>query len=293
MSTVRSLKVKRKASDKTPNYPINVEEFGSAIELANSNKTRKFRGGDWDNMQEIHLNKNWHYVSSYSEALGYMRDGYQANVDKIKKSMKIEKSGYIEKRFAFYNNIHGFAPVVPLAMMGVPNNMIDAKMKPIKAKVLSVYYDMTDSAMVEPEDILHAGEKFLGILMKLERAGYRFNLYGVQSYSGDCGSERGADILCVKVKSANQPLDLKRTSFPLMHPAFFRVIGFDWYSKFEKATYRSGYGRAIKHTFGDRDTERVFKEIFGDNAVFITGAQIRENSDEYVEEVLTNGRKKN
>lgn len=88
-----------------------------------------------------------------------------------------------------------------------------------------------------------------------------------------------------------QPVDLKRISFPLTHTGFFRVIGFDWYSKTPKGKYRYFYGHAI----GCEDSVKsklpaMFKEMFGSNAVFVSGAELLQKGDkgeEYLKEVFT------
>ena len=100
---------------------------------------------------------------------------------------------------------------------------------------------MTASYSTKSESIINAGVKLLSAIVELEQQGYRFNLYAVQNYY----SYGKGYILKVKVKDAMQPLDLKRVSFPLTHTGFFRVIGFDWYSKCPEAKYISGYGHSL------------------------------------------------
>ena len=103
------------------------------------------------------------------------------------------------KRISFFNDVVGYAPIVPLALQGVPAAMQNAYMKPIKAKVLNVYYDMTASCGTKSEDIIEAGQKLLAAIMELEMQGYKFNLYAIQSYAGS----RDVDILCTKIKNSN------------------------------------------------------------------------------------------
>jgi hypothetical protein len=82
-------------------------------------------------------------------------------------------------------------------------------------------------------------------------------------------------------------MDLKRMSFPLTHPAFFRVIGFDWQGKSPAAKYR-GYGRGqpLKYSI-TKDQEKDFtKQVFGDNAVYIAGSRIIDQDEKYIKEAL-------
>ena len=279
MSTITEKNVKLG----TRNIRFNVETYPSAQEVARDCETRKITNPSFQDMKKAD-DWSWRGCKSYDEALSFLRNGYQPTVDKMKQGLKISKQGN-GKRISFANNIVGFAPVVPLAMMGVPQSMIDMRMKKIKCKVLDVYYDITSSCGTDSKKIISNGEKVLGAIMELERAGYRFNLYAMQTYYGNAS----ADALVVKVKSAGQPLDLKRISFPLTHTAFFRCIGFDWYSKTPKGTYRVGYGSALAYEFNEDQMKEMGKQLFGDNAIYLSGPSIAKQDQEYLQAVFTNG----
>lgn len=262
------------------NYPINVEFFNSAFEVYESCRHRRITDNEFNDMTTHDIGDGWEGVKSYDEALKYLRNGYQPTVDKLKTGFKVKDPG--QKRISFANNIVGGSPIVPLAMKGLPNCMVDTKMKRIKCKVIDIYYDITCNCGTSPETIIENGQALLEMMLGLEYAGYRFNLYAIQSYT----DSKNADMLAVKIKSSNQPLDLKRISFPLTHPAFFRVIGFDWYSKFPKGTYRFGYGHGMTYEFNHEEASKLIKEIFGANAVYIAGKDIKENGQEHIEKVL-------
>ena len=267
------------------NYKFHIEQFNSAAEVADTCDHREITDSSFNDIR-TEARASWH-GATYDEALDMLQHGYQNAVDNMRGVFKTNKTGEV-KRFAFQNNIQGFAPVVPLALKGVPNCMIDMRVRPIKAKVIDVYYDSTFANYVDKDDIIKVGQKVLGSIVELERQGYRFNLYAMQSY---CDSS-GADVMIVKVKSAEQPLDLKRISFPLTHTAFFRVIGFDWYSKVPGGKYRSGYGHALVHEFKDGKAEKIMGNVLGTNSVYIAGTNILREDKQYIKEVLTNGNSK-
>lgn len=270
------------------NYKFHIEAFDSAAEVVQSCKSRKITNGSFDDKSKESFG-SWEGVQSYEEALGLMRGGYQPTVEAMRGVFKATKNGE-GTRFAFHNAVAGFAPVVPLALKGVPNSMVNMTMKPIKAKVIDVYYDITNSCGTDSETIIQTGQALLGTVVELERQGYRFNLYAVQTYS----DSRDCDMLVVKLKSATQPLDLKRISFPLTHTAFFRVVGFDWYSRVPGGKFRSGYGHAISFELGkdEKKIEALGKELFGQNAILFTGVNINGRGKDYIKEVVTNGNSK-
>lgn len=264
---------------------VNVEFYDSAMDVYEDCKKRTITDSSFDDKSKASFG-SWEGVKTYDEALKYLRNGYQPTVNKLREKLKMQDPG--QKRISFTNNIVGSAPIVPLALKGVPNCMIDTRMKQIKCKVIDVYYDMTCSCGTDSDDIIKNGQKMLGAILDLEHQGYRINLYAVQSYN----DSNSSDILAVKIKSSSQPLDLKRMSFPLTHTAFFRVIGFDWYSRFPKGKYRSGYGRALGYELNDREMKEFASKMFGDNAIYIAGSKVLSRDEEYIKEVLKNAGKK-
>lgn len=164
--------------------------------------------------------------------------------------------------------------------------MINTRMKPIKSKVIDVYYDKSCGCGTDSEDILKSGLKIVSALIDLELKGYRVNLSVLYS-SFDDGE---GDIMCVKVKDARQPFALQRMMFPIVHTGFFRSIGFDWYERCPTSTYRCGYGRGIGHddVFKKKRKDYV-KTMFSEHAVLFSVAEILEEDEKYIEQVITNG----
>ena len=268
------------------NAVINIERFNSAQEVVKASASRTITDSRFRDMSKPgQVNPKFTSVSSLDEALEIMRTGYQPAVE----SLKTANSGLSGqgKRINFHNDVVGFAPVVPLALIGVPQSMINMSVKPIKSKVIDVYYSMTASAGTSTETIIENGKRLLSAIMSLEHQGYRINLYAVQDYYNE---EKGADMLVIKIKSSNTPLDLKRMSFALMHPAFFRVIGFDWYSKTPNGQHRWCYGHALGYDFSDETMQNGFKEMFGQNAVVFSCAKLSKDR-EHLETVMKGGDK--
>lgn len=283
MSTIKTYTFKITKMEEQ--WKANVERYDSAQDVVDDCKTRKITDSSFDDQAHRDLDKSWTGVGTYEEALDLLRNGYQPTVEKLKSALNAKRTS-TSKRISFHNDIQGFAPVVPLALKGVPNSMVNMTMKPMKAKVIDIYYDIGCSCGTSTNTIIKNGQILLSAIIELERQGYRFNLYAVQTYNSNGGND--SDVLCVKVKDSNRPLDLRRISFPLTHPAFSRVIGFDWYSKMPKARYRSGYGKSLKYAM-DEDIDNVMefaKNIFGDNAVYLSNEIIKEKGEEHIKEVI-------
>lgn len=280
----------KKVKSNEINVDFMIESYNSSMDVVKDCKTRSITDSSFNDMQDGTLgghSGSWCGVDNYEQALQFLEEGYQPTVEKLKAGIKSNLQGN-GKRISFHNDIVGYAPIVPLAILGVPNSMINSKMKPIKAKVIDIYYNMTASCGTDSDDIIQAGVKMLSAIISLEQQGYRFNLYAVQNYYNN----RKCYMLKVKVKDAMQPIDLKRISFPLTHTAFFRVIGFDWYSKCPEAKHIWGYGHSLDYDFNNEKMQNATKELFGDNAVWFGCVKIIKEKEEYVKEVLVNAGKK-
>ena len=281
-------------------YTINLkaERYESARDVVNDCKNRPVRYSGY-NLANKEIKEGWHGVKSYEEALQLLDDGYQPTVERLREVLDVTpKAG---PRFKFSNEPQGFIPIVPLALKCVPNSMIDMRIRPMKAKVLDIYYDMTASCSHDPEDFIKAGQVLLSTVIGLEKQGYRFNLYAIQSYYDGWNdadlknNTRALDILCVKIKSSDKPIDLKRISFPLTHPAFFRVIGFDWQSKSPITRYiGSGRGRAVSYEYDTKECDQIMQTAFGNNIFYLSASRLIDNdyTRETLTEVLTNAKPK-
>lgn len=261
---------------------FHAEFYEDANSVVEDCKSRAVRHSDYK--IGTSFSSSWEGVSTYDEALNLLKNGYQSVVDNFRNELKV--SDRYAPRFSFSNNVYGFAPIVPLAIKGIPTCMHNMEMRTLKAKVLDVYYDIGVIASYTAEQIVKAGQTVLGTILELERMGYRFNLFAVQTYY----KEGILDALCVKVKSSGTPLDLKRLSFPLVHPAFFRVIGFDWQGKSPVTRYiGGGRGKDFVDNVEKEDVRTVVKEMFGNTACYIAARTVIDNDydREIIKEVFT------
>ena len=283
----------RQAKRKDKPYEVRVEYYHSANDVADDCKKRKITDDDFtDYSKNCNNDSYWTGCKSYEQALEFLRTGYEPIVKDLEREYKLNARGGDAKRITFKNDVLGYNPIVPLAMQGVPNSMINMTMKPIKTKVVDIFYDMGASCGVSNKAILQCGTDILSVVLDLERQGYRFNLYAFQTYN----DTKDCDCLIVKIKDAKQPLDLRRMSFPLCHTGFFRLIGFDWYSRTPKGRYRSGYGQELTRNLNDSEIEYFNKVVLGENAVALYASKLvhedsSEKRKEYIKGVLTNVRK--
>lgn len=283
MSTIKKVDV----NYRNEKVHIDVESYNSAMECVADCRSRKVVR--YSDISHERMNEDFEGVNSYDEAMDLLYNGYSGVVDTLKETIKISNKKCSEdnyNRFTFENNVYGFAPIVPLAIQGVPKSMINMTMKPIKTKVIDIYYDVAVPGFMGADSIIEAGKKLLGSILAFEKSGYRFNVYSINTTTNDDADKM--DILAIKVKSAEKPTDFKRMSFPIAHPAFARVIGFDWQSKSPIANRFSGRGYALTSRANDEKANALIKETFGKNAIYISCERVVSRGEKYVKEAIEN-----
>lgn len=265
-------------------YTANVEVFTSTNELVDICEGRTLgKGFTKDRFAGRGIDEGFCGVKSIDEAKRYLREGWSERVKDMADVVRgVDKVCPQQKRCKFEDGVEGFMPIIPKAIMGLPDSMRTTAMKKMKSKVVDIYYDFTCPSYVSCESILKAGFALAGAIVKLEKMNYRVRLSVMSSYST---SSRG-DMCIVRLKSEFQPLDLKRLMFPMMHVAMFRCIMFGWYERCPTSTYIDGYGRALQHIFNTDTIDDMTKNLFGDTAIYISCNQLIDGGDDYLKSIF-------
>ena len=279
------------------NILVKKEEYSSVYRMANDLKEREITDSNFDDCSERYSDSDdWAGGTTYIEAVEMLKKGYEPSAKKLKETLKLslKRMTMNGKRVRFEESVEGFQPIVPLAIMNIPTSMLDVKIKNIKERVISIYYDNGYSCCVSSDDIIKFGQSLFEIIIKLESSGYRINLYVTDGYCRERSEPSDIDLLVVKIKSSNQILDIKKMSFPMTHTAFFRVLGFDWYSKTPNGKYKSGYGCSLTQlcnrlSFDKKQKQEFIEKTFGKNAVYISGESILDktsNKEKMQQEII-------
>lgn len=282
MSTIKGRYVKVEPKGKSErSVNVHTEIYDSTSEFAADLKSRRRRIQDdyhgYNDVRTDTYSGHFQGVGSYDEAMDLLQHGYMPLVDQVKASMK--KLKLTTNNRAFRNSMVGFAPIVPNAIKGLPISMVDNINDGTKNKVFDIYYDLAINAGTSASDLLIRGKALLEALMTLELKGYRFNLYCAQSTT-DRRNLSIVDILAIKVKNSDTPLNLIRVAFPLVHPAFFRVFGFDWMDK-SPVTRMLGHGRGspLCRILDRESIDTIYKAMFGYNAIYLSSDDVKDVID--------------
>lgn len=189
---------------------------------------------------------SWSGTDSYEEAVEFATKGYTKPLDALKRgTIEAERKANAPRRCKVVNDIVGYVPNVPAAVIGLPQSMVRSDNEPKKSKVVSIIYAPTMNCDTSAREIEKAGVAVLSIINNLEKNGYRVSLEVLFKFSGE-GYEK--TVATVKVKDWRQPIDLKKVAFPLCNAAMQRRIGFRWLETCDRITdrgWRRGYGRSF------------------------------------------------
>lgn len=262
---------------------LNSEKFDNVDEFYKVNSRREKLRQNWS--KEKAENYDFCKTNNYEEAADLLYHGYTEALENYKNALKVRTN--FQKKLTFKNDVVGFQPIVPNAIMGLPNSMINSYYTQVKTPVIDIYYDPTFSGSTSTDTILETGRKIINVILNLESIGYKVNLYiGYVAIDDDLPNE--IDVFSLKIKESNRPLDINRISFPLAHPAMLRVFGFEWQAKVPDGHERSGYGKPFDCVISNRnDRNFIIQAWAGSNARYFIGSElIKYNEDDIMKMLI-------
>ena len=189
-----------------------------------------------DNSSDDDRGSDWCDTRSYQEAHDYML--YGRDYKDINTNLNAYKTNGCKEKNNTYLDVVGFAPVVPLALQNVPTAMIN-KRRTINNKIVTILYNCSVPWNVKSEEIMKTTTELMKNIIKLEKDGYRVNLYICQYNDNDSGYG-----YVLKLKTDREVLNIKKLCFPLVSSSFLRRIDFRVKERLFKDWIGSGYGHA-------------------------------------------------
>ena len=220
-----------------------IESFKSYSEMIETNDSRTSNFG-YD--RRVEGRKDFDF-NSYDQALSWLYN-YDKHIQLFKTNLKdVDTNKTIEyKKTKNVIGVAGFQPVIPNALMGLPNSMISTQVVSKKSKVLNVLVDSTYAYSTTSREVAEKFSQILAHLTGLEKQGFRVRI-SLMYLFGKSGNNNKVHVCKILLKSENQPIDLKRMMFPLTNLGAFRLFGWDWYERLPEGEQISGYGQAIYH----------------------------------------------
>ena len=181
----------------------------------------------------------------FEEAVQLFKNGWSDMATNLVQKLKvIENKTQPTMKPRASLGVCGYQAVVPLYLQGVPTNMVNKKMVPVKQKVITINKSIDYNAKVKSDVIVEESIKAMRIIKKLEAQGYRCNLNLVLGSTAGWKENEKQFIVKVRIKSANEKMNVSKLAFPLVHPSMLRRLFFRFIEVYPSVTsdFIHGYG---------------------------------------------------
>lgn len=199
---------------------------------------------------------------SFKEALKRLLNGDEELAKDIN-NIKIDGIVAEKLTFKYINDIQGVVPNVPNFLMGLPQSMVRMQRTKIKSsqKILNLVFDISVSCMITKEEYMQVSKLFLDVIDKVEKMGYRCNLYIAAVSVSE--SEKFMNTFLIKLKNSNELFNRYKCSFVLGHMSMFRRIMFRLIELADEndinVEFYSGYGTVTNRNLVKKTVEDTFK----------------------------------
>lgn len=196
-----------------------------------------------------------------------------AAINRFKSKLDNAMEKVVQEKTRNYNDVAGFQPIVPNAVMNLPISMINQKRVVKKGKVIKLHCDMGFRAGTDKDDIAYRGALILSVIDEYERQGYRIELSAGVSAMG-----RGDKCVgfVFPIKQAGQPLNILKVAYYIVNPSFLRRTYFRFC---EVETHidniTSGYGQQTQ----DSSRLTTLQNFIGGDTVVINATYMPSESD--------------
>lgn len=213
-----------------------LNEFESYITNTPLNET--FR---WQKLSSTDGSYGFTQTHSYEEATKLFKDGWSSMAQDLTKKLKVIQNQVVDAQVQkILYDVVGFQASVPRYLQGIPTSMVNKKRVPVKQRVITLNKDISYNCGITTEQIIQASVQTLQLIKKIEAQGIRVNLnlvWGVTA--GDT-----KEVAKIRLKSANERLNISKLAFPLVHPSMLRRLCFRYLEVAPTVTksYTWGYG---------------------------------------------------
>lgn len=222
-----------------------VREFSSLNDfetyITNTPLNDTFR---WTKLASVSGSEEFTGTHSYEQAVEMFKNGWQSKAEELTKKLKVIQNQVIDAQVQkVLFDVVGFQASVPRYLQGIPTNMVNKKLVPIKQKIVTINKDISYNCGITTEQIVEASIQTLQLVKRIEAQGIRVNLnliWGVKASGSN-------EIVKVRLKSANERVNISKLAFPLVHPSMLRRLCFRYLEVAPTVThgYLYGYGSPL------------------------------------------------
>ena len=198
----------------------------------------------WEKLMSVNNGFNFTQTNSYNEAVQLFKNGWSDMSNQLTKKLTVIKNQVVDAQVQkIMYDVVGFQASVPRYLQGIPTSMVNKKLVPVKQKIITLNKDISYNAKVTTEQIVEASVQTLQLIKKIEAQGIRVNLNLVFGASAASTKE----VVKIRLKSANERLNISKLAFPLVHPSMLRRLMFRYIEVAPTITkgFLWGYGKPM------------------------------------------------
>lgn len=202
-----------------------VYEFGSMNEFLTYIKTNKTRYPSYVQLESARPDnyKKWYGTRSYDEAIDLCEKGWTDVSVKMTSQLKVlEQQKETQRQIKTYLSQAGFQAIIPLWLVGTPQNMMAQKFVTPKRKIVTITKSVGFRGDEKSWEIQQESMKTLMLIRMLESQGYRVNLNVINTWVAN----NKTITLKIRLKSAGERLNISKIAFPMCHPSMLRRLIF-------------------------------------------------------------------
>lgn len=179
----------------------------------------------WAQHLSVEEGKDFTGTNNFDEAVNLMKTGWEDMSKRLTKRLNVvcKDVSVITRKKSVYDVV-GYQANVPRYLQGIPTNMVRNVNVPIKQKTVTVVKSIDYSANVKTDAIIEESIKALAVVKKIEAQGIRVNL----DICIGTVSRNDKFVLRIRVKNANERLNVSKLAFVMVHPSMLRRLIFRW-----------------------------------------------------------------
>lgn len=186
----------------------------------------------WAKHSSVENNKKFTGTKSFKEAVEIMKNGWEDMSKKLTQKLNVVSKDIVftTKKKSVYDVV-GYQASVPRYLQGIPTNMIRTINAPVKQKAITIVKSIDYNCGTTTEIIIEESIKALTVVKKIEAQGIRVNL-------DICiGALKDKNFsLRIRVKNANERLNISKLAFVMVHPSMLRRLMFRWIEVYPNIT---------------------------------------------------------
>lgn len=172
----------------------------------------------------------WTGTATFGDAVQLAREGWseiRPDIDRIVSGIRDEVTQITRKRIVTRRSVAGGAVNVGRMMSGDPRCMKRIRFEPTPAtgRVVKIVVNAAASSAVSPEQIRKRGAAIVALVEAIHLSGASTEITVAQRVVGRTSTNRGYQVR-IKVKRAEDRLDINTLMFAVAHPSMLRRIVF-------------------------------------------------------------------